>query len=1171
METYKITKTIRFKLEPLNEQITEITKEVKKLKNENFDEKNFITELHNFVSTLKEYLFDSRKKENNELKFKKDFTIKKDWLKLYAKSEFASIKDKHKKQPRKQSIKLDDISSVKKITLNSFIEVNNTIEELLNCTTSDLNDRPRKEKIGLLFKRLQERNNLPLLFDLIDNINNKNEINDERLKLIWQTDNLKTKLYVAIAQYLPAQSNGIPIAKATFNYYTINKKPTDYDQKTQDELKKLEIDFKDLNSFINFKINDKKISDLIDKKISESIFNDIKDEMKKKGAQHLLLGDIPATIHYDKTYVSLRQILKNIKAKQKAIFYELMTKKDITLDTIKKDNSLYLFHSISLYDFNDFKSKTEELNKLAIKINQAISEDEKKVLRSKKENIAKERGNLLKDKFQYWKKFMELYRTVAQTHGRILAKLKGIEKEKTESQLLQYWAMVLENKGQHQLILFPKENAQKAYQWIKNVSSNNFNTTHDCYKLYWFESFTYKSLQKLCWGHIDSKNNTFYQGIIDIIPVNEKGHKFKGEYEFNSNEQEKINFYKKVLNHYYTKRVLNLPFDKIEQEINTKDFSNLEEFQIALEKICYKRFALFVDNPQNILNNFKAQIFNITSLDLSKQFNQDKIKKHIQIWKQFWSNDNEQKHYDIRLNPEITITYREPKSSRVHKYGQSSSLYGPSIKNRYLYPQFTLITTISEHSNAPTKNLAFISDEEYKKEVEKFNKKFNKENIQFAFGIDVGEVELSTLSIFLPAFLKDTGKERIQELKKVKEYGFETLTIKDLKYSEFDYKGKEKKIILNPSYFIDKELYKRTFNKCEEDYYRMFEQVFEKKHLISLDLSTAKVICGHIITNGDVPALFNLWMRHAERNIYEMNDHIKKETAKKVFLKPRLETKAERYKFVKNISDEKKFKKLNDQEIERYISWILDDRNQNKFTKEEVEKFDKTLDRKGNFSEKSGIVFAVSAIKDEIIDVKDVFDIRNIFKKREEFYALKTKDEILNELNRYNTTLPTNRISNEELDLQLKNLKEALVANAIGVIDFLYKQYKQRCNGEGIIVIEHKTSPRLKKDLEKFSGNIYRTLERKLYQKFQNYGLVPPIKSLLSIRDTKLDKNSSLRLGNIVFVDESGTSQTCPACDARSLKHTTKCKICDFEATMMHSNDGIAGFNIARRGYENFQ
>ncbi len=71
METYKITKTIRFKLEPLNEQITEITKEVKKLKNENFDEKNFITELHNFVSTLKEYLFDSRKKENNELNSKK--------------------------------------------------------------------------------------------------------------------------------------------------------------------------------------------------------------------------------------------------------------------------------------------------------------------------------------------------------------------------------------------------------------------------------------------------------------------------------------------------------------------------------------------------------------------------------------------------------------------------------------------------------------------------------------------------------------------------------------------------------------------------------------------------------------------------------------------------------------------------------------------------------------------------------------------------------------------------------------------------------------------------------------------------------------------------------------------------------------------------------------------
>jgi hypothetical protein len=65
----------------------------------------------------------------------------------------------------------------------------------------------------------------------------------------------------------------------------------------------------------------------------------------------------------------------------------------------------------------------------------------------------------------------------------------------------------------------------------------------------------------------------------------------------------------------------------------------------------------------------------------------------------------------------------------------------------------------------------------------------------------------------------------------------------------------------------------------------MFEKVFEKKRLLSLDLSAAKLVCGHIVTNGDVMSLYNLWLKHAQRNIYEMNDHSKREGGKRVYFK----------------------------------------------------------------------------------------------------------------------------------------------------------------------------------------------------------------------------------------------------------------------------------------------
>ena len=118
------------------------------------------------------------------------------------------------------------------------------------------------------------------------------------------------------------------------------------------------------------------------------------------------------------------------------------------------------------------------------------------------------------------------------------------------------------------------------------------------------------------------------------------------------------------------------------------------------------------------------------------------------------------------------------------------------------------------------------------------------------------------------------------------------------------------------------------------------------------------------------------------------------------------------------------------------------------------------------------IIMAVSFIGEELDSVVDIFNIRNVFKLRGDFYCVKSEQEIMDEINSYNVR----KISNEELDLKLNQIKSALVANVVGVVDYLYKQYKERFGGEGVIAKEGFNSSKIESDRTKFSGNIYRLL-----------------------------------------------------------------------------------------------
>lgn len=1175
MEPIKVTKTIRFKLLPEHDNALIQTSIANLNNNCKFDLSKFVKELDKYIGGVNEHLFYEKKDGNFAIKDK--MVIKKEWLQKYAKQGLAEIKKNNQKkssnQTREVQTTIGDIKGLSNTIENIFDIIDGIYCELEKDASAGLNERAKRARTALLLKRLSVKNALPCLVSLIENTLEKKEIGDLSLRLKGQGLELMKQLLLGIQEYLPEQSNGIPITKASFNYYTINKKPVDYERKKKEISDKLNV----TNGLIN--VTDKvSFSSYLWERISE----DVKKQLKNK---QLILGDSPfADID---NYASLRQILKNILATQKSRFQELMQNKSL-YKKLQEENGLYLFKDISKGEFDEYSIATEEIEEKGTAINECTNDSKKKQLRSDLQKLKKERGSLInagekytKNKFTTYKSFIKLYRIVSQKHGKLLAQLKGIEKEKTESQLLNYWALILEANNQHKLVLIPKEKAGECRCRLCNTSVNN-----EMEKLYWFESFTFRSLQKLCFGNIDNdtKSNTFYPGIkkelfSKYLFTDNKGYVdfIKGEYEFKGDEQKKIQFYKDVLCSKYAKQVLNLPINEIRETIINQSFNSLDDFIIALEKICYCRFVTVNKNIIDALSDsFNAQIFNITSLDLQNAINsqgkEDVLthadKAHTQIWKSFWKLNNEKSNYDIRLNPEVTITYRKPKQSRLDKYGKGCILFDEKKRNRYLHDQLTLIMTLSEHSNAPAKDLSFISEDEFKTLVEKFNKTFNTEKINFAFGIDNGEVELSTLGVYLPNFEKPSNKEKIAELQKVKEYGFKVLTITDLSYIEKDVNGKDKKIIQNPSYFLNKELYCRIFGKDEMQYNEMFKHIFEEKYLLTLDLTTAKVINGQIISNGDIPSLFNLWMRHAQRNIYEMNDHVAKKTAKHILLKKSDELiEDEKKKFIEYLNeDNKKYKELSENTKTEYVKWMYDSWNNKDVLNSEFEKIKKGQ-RVGNFSK--NVLFAVCCIGKEIQHVVDVFNVRNIFKLRKDFYSIKSEEEIISEIKKYNTR----SLSNEELDLKMSQLKQSLVANVIGVIDLLYKQYGSRFGGEGIIVKEGFDSNKVDEDRDRFSGNVYRMLERKLYQKFQNYGLVPPIKNLLQLRTSGITNNGFMQLGNVCFIDPTGTSQNCPVCNNGKLEHSTVCQnACGFcSEGIMHSNDGIAGFNIAKRGFENLK
>jgi predicted RNA-binding Zn-ribbon protein involved in translation (DUF1610 family) len=1102
MEKYQRTRSIRFKLLPYSAK--QIEKEILAIQNQDsFDLKQNCLDLvvkgYELYSELKTLIAD-KKYEDGNLKLKKDVEIKYTWLRLYTKTEYYDFQKSDNQN--KKIFSLHEVNYLRDRFGRWFQEWKTNLGLLNNYivkTTEEKHNLNRRAEIGKIIQSLSKRNSFSFIKEFISFAKFKNASNEKIKNLIERIDIL---LKLCEKGFLPTQSIGYPVACASLNYYTIFKNPKDFDE----EIKRIQSNEIPKNILI-----------LIQQLEANSL-----DWNKISGIQ----GEVRKLSNNYKALLQVSTSMKLFKARAKTKFLEIIQKNQ-DLSFVKLQNHL-LFSKFRIDNKSDKNKSQNQVFSDFIKLNRVLQVADNKINKLKqgdkkaneelekaikeKEIITKARGkyftslNNNKTYFKNYVDFCEAYRIVAQNFGRLNARLKGIEKEKIESQRLQYWSVIIEQNGKQYIAFIPKNNdyAKNAYEYY-----SSYNKSGNC-KLFYFESMTHRALEKLYFTGIKEGTNKFYYGVKEDLRkqeypqyYDEKGHFFDGEYFFNNNNGQKdekkiIQFYKDILNTQYAKTVLKgVQWENLKDEVLNKQFDSFSDFKQTLERYSYTKIVKSDNNLLDELSKvYNAEIFEITSLDLNKN-EKENLKEHTNVWLNFWNEDNETGNYPIRINPQMTISWRNSKLSREVKYGENSELFDENKKNRYLHPQYTLTTTITENAANQNMNFAFKDANSKKEQIDKFNSQlFETFNPKYSYGIDMGEIELATLSL-----IKKVKDKVLPQL-------FEVYELKNLDYYKKGYIYNDKKELIirekpyraveNLSYFLNKKLYDKTFR--DDKFQEIFDTLFEKKTVSSIDLTIAKVVSDKIITNGDIITFLNLKILNAKRKIY--------------------------------------------QELIKNPKAVLEEINYKLYYSDQKEKI-------------------------------------KIYISQEKFEIIRPYEQIKKDLLDYHSNAKKNIVHLEE---NINKMRKSLVGNMIGVISYLYRIY------QGIITMENLNQNTVESHRKLFEGDLTRPLEFALYNKFIKANLVPPILGeIVQLREQKSTKIS--QVGIINFVSEQDTSLTCPNCGKKVYKSSNDekytedkknrvfhCKKCGFHnkdnpmgLESLDSNDKVAAFNIAKRGFENFK
>ena len=1254
-QAYQYTRAIRFKLEPQRQsQCFQSKRQIPNSKPDLSETVKLLSKVH---AKLTDLLFYKDKEDNKEtnnekesqskangeqedqskkLKWSKKLSVSKNWLTVWHKNIFhASIKNQGNRDGK---YKLQDLKPIHEYLKTWLDDWEKQLEQLKNYSKKPEESQVRQSDKAYLIRWFLNQQKLSYIQSFLNEVHT--QVLDKKIqKLKDQLEDLREKLKTAEKHYLSTQSSGIEIARASCNYYTVNKNPKDLDKQLKQAKRKLyEVEKNQNNKNLYSKIEnkqghiwhtfkygrkDQKIltfkSDLEKEWIKRYIDKHNKDESNK----YKIKGDLQdgVELSLDQTY----HAMKAFKAEQKSIFYELMAhiasdKESGKSYEIKNEN-----HLLKGYEISDKKHNFEGINQIFSlfqfdnqrKYYQGKAEEQYKEFKRLTKNIqengnAKDRGDFLfknnKNKKYYFTEygdFCEKYKKIAMNRGRLIAQIKGIEKETEEAKNTDYWSLIYVDQNHKQLWLIPKEKIQQAKRFVDDEDDIKDQTELSSY-LCCFQSLTMRALHKLCF----SEGSSFVEAMpkslknlqTETKSINKKDKNSQEQNQTNEQKRERkkeaeLKFFKEVLKwqqdlHPEDKKKT-LQIENFDLKIIDK-IQKFEKFEEALEKACYyvKKIPLDSNEKDQFLKDYDVTVLNLTSYDLEKrnksthQSPKSKNKHHTDLWKVFWKNINQpDKKVEInglsveglRLNPEIKIRFRKA-DENLQKYLEKRKFdeefkKGRKFTQRGIENQFTASLTLALGKRY--EDLAFAKPEDLCEKINAFNEKEinNKQNFETAwkYGIDRGQMELATLCLakFDP---NQTYQVNGKSIAKPKFASIKCYTLKD--YNHKKPYGDEKprkngkthrKAIENLSYFID----------CED--------LFKEEKTSCLDLTTAKVIKGKIVTNGDVMTYLKLKKVSAKRKLYELygKGQIQSSTSLKWSEYKDGNTSHHRPEGVLNIKV-----KENEKEQEKTIYYFKD-----------------------------------------------------------QYKAILSKDNIKNDLDRYLQELQQEKDESHTPSIQkINHLCKAITANAIGVITHLYKTYP------GFVVLED-----LQKGHSDFQhdASIFRDLEVALYNKFQSLSLVPPhVKDIIQLREdvrkqqrdnanksknlkeikkeienietrlgkpgflehaphtkieeqknklkllknkesqynTNTDLIKSSQIGIITFVDEENTSQMCPYCEKIQLSKESKedkfqdkqfkCPDCGFHTNDLKQEyydekfqflkdiddpDKVAAYNIAKK------
>lgn len=586
--SYQVTKTVRFKLEAVNQaELAIIKNELLKIRPNSSDEmaldfylndkgndeslsvlQTLNTLLEKAIDKL-EHLIYQTDSNNNVIHYEEQkpkwssVEIKYVFLRTYLKYDFYRFKEakygltskdtppkKYKVNDEDIQFFRDEVSGSNKIIglIQRLQEIQDSIADFTKRQTERQHEKKRFSEIALVLGNLTKRNNLEFLKALTSALVIPN--NDKK-----GLDNVKNELSITIADiesivnqkltyFTPFKSSmGFQTRGGSFNYYTINKEEKEL-QAEEESLKKelAEIYSDNRNGAIisTLKITSEVfvefyVSLIMMDKNNKKTYDEVKADILK---QYNLEGkDLSQNLRLN--MVEMYKFIKLWKDRQKTDYQNALKNydNDKSAKYFVDNNLLFKFFDVRYYMggrrsidgqkvFEELKSEAKLLQKLSKeKSNDKTPESRKKELLKEIKALKQKIGGIFYRKaLVNYIKLCDYFQTLAVRYGEIKARLADIEKDKAAAKLLHYWCVIVEQNFDKYLYLIPSEDSICA-AYNEISSVEKTNKEGNC-KVFYFESLTLAALRKLLFKE---NNNRFKRGLPENFPKCEQ-YKIKNEY-----------------------------------------------------------------------------------------------------------------------------------------------------------------------------------------------------------------------------------------------------------------------------------------------------------------------------------------------------------------------------------------------------------------------------------------------------------------------------------------------------------------------------------------------------------------------------------------------------------------------------------------------------------------